>query len=100
MSRYFEFIDDFLDPSGDDFDYVSRYFEFLETPDPSGDDFDFVGSLFTFDAPEEEPTPPPEFLFDPAVVPDTPDGVIYDISNGILLSFRDPKTLNPFNAIK
>lgn len=100
MSKYFEFIDDYVDPSGDDFTYESKYFEFLVTPDPSGDDFTFVGSLYTFDAPVVPPTPPPEFVFDPAVVPETPTGVIYDISNGILLSFKDPKTLNPFNAKK
>lgn len=72
---------------------MSKYFEFTTGVESSGGDFVFVTKFFEFDS----GIAPPEsvyFTFDTSVTP--PPAVL----GGIILSFRDPQALNPFNVKK
>lgn len=102
MSQYYEFVTDLTDYSAeDDFDFITSYFEFSDDDSDYGsDDFDFVTMLFEFDAPVE---PPPDiiyYLFEAVPGEELPPGEGFNPAEGIVLSFRDPKALNPFNAKK
>jgi len=72
---------------------MSPYFVFEDDPiDYDEGDFDFVNTLFQYDGEAEPPPDAVYFNFIGTAGPLTPT------PEGIVLSFRDPKALNPYNA--
>ena len=81
---------------------MSAYYEYTtDTVDYGTDDFDFVTMLYEFDSEEviEEPDPVFYLYLDEDVTPPPPIGEEFVVGDGIVLSFRDPRALNPYMAL-
>lgn len=99
MTNLFEFTSGAGIFGPDDFNFITSLFEFTsDTNNYALDDFSRLNRLFTFDAPPVAPPNAVYFSFDVAPHAPPPPTGTFDPGTPIILSFRDPRALNPFMA--